>query len=266
MKTAVDPRINARRTQVRETWARRRLRWIVGLVGLVIGGGIGFALLQSPWLAVREVRVFGAVNAPVAGILADHGVAEGVPTISVRPSAIEEALERDPWVAIAEVRVTWPGTVEATVIERIPAGWIETSTGWLLVSADGVAVAAGTPAAGEPVVEAVVGPIAPGQAIDDSDVVAAFEFLALLPPEFAVGAAVRTTAMGLEATVADHRVLLGNRRDMEAKAATLTAMLDEGVTAGATVNIVSPLRPAIANPRPLVEGTGEDASSFDDSG
>lgn len=266
MKTAVDPRIHARRTQVRETWARRRLRWIVGLVGLVIGGGIGFALLQSPWLAVREVRVFGAVNAPVAGILADHGVIEGVPTISVRPSAIEDALERDPWVAIAEVRVTWPGTVEATVIERIPAGWIESTSGWLLVSADGVAVAGGVPAAGEPMVEATVGPLVLGQVIEDADVVAAFEFLALLPPELAVGASVRTTAMGLEAVVADHRVLLGNRRDMEAKAATLTVMLDGAVTDGATVNVVSPLRPAITNPRPLVEGTGEDASSSDDSG
>lgn len=266
MKTALDPRIHARRTQVRETWARRRLRWIVGLVGLVIGGGIGFALLQSPWLAVREVRVFGAVNAPVAGILTHQGVTEGVPTISIRPTAVEEALERDPWVAIAEVRVTWPGTVEATVIERIPAGWIETSDGWRLVSADGAVVAAGSPAVGEPVVEAIVGPLALGQAIEDADVVAAFEFLAVLPAELAVGATVRTTAMGLEATVADHRVLLGNRRDMEAKAATLSAMLDQGVTAGATVNIVSPHRPAISNPQPLVEGTGEDTSTSDDSG
>ena len=266
MKTAVDPRIHARRTQVRETWARRRLRWIVGLLAVVIGGGIGFALLQSPWLAIRDVRVFGAVNAPVAGILADHGVTEGAPTISIRPGAVEEALERDPWVAIAEVRVTWPGTVEATVVERIPAGWIETPDGWLLVSADGVAVAGGSPAAGEPVVEAPVGPLVVGQAIEDADVVAAFEFRALLRPELAVAAEVRTTAMGLEATVAAHRVLLGNRRDMEAKAATLSAMLDGGVADGATVNIVSPLRPAIANPRPLVEGTGEDTSTSDDSG
>jgi hypothetical protein len=53
---------------------------------------------------------------------------------------------------------------------------------------------------------------------------------------------------------------------MEAKAATLTAMLDDGVAAGATVNVVSPLRPAITNPRPLVEGTGEDTSTSDDSG
>jgi hypothetical protein len=72
--------------------------------------------------------------------------------------------------------------------------------------------------------------------------------------------------MGLEASIAEHRVLLGNRRDMEAKAATLTAMLDAGVAPGATVNIVSPLRPAITNPRLLVEGTGEDTSTSDDSG
>jgi cell division septal protein FtsQ len=266
VKTAVDPRIHARRTQVRETWARRRLRWIVALVAIVIGAGIGFALLQSPWLAVRNVRVFGAVNSPVADILSDHHIVEGVPTVSVRPAAIEDALERDPWVAIADVRVTWPGTVEATVVERVPAGWIETTAGWMLVSADGVAVAAGAPTAGEPVVEAPIGPLGLGDTIADEDVVAAFEFLALLTPELAVDARVRTTSMGLEATLSEHPVLLGNRRDMEAKAATLAAMLEAGVPEGATVNVVSPLRPAVSNPQPLIESTGEDVSSSDDSG
>jgi cell division septal protein FtsQ len=266
VKTVIDPRINARRTQVRETWARRRLRWIVALISIVIGVGIGIALVQSPWLAVRTVRVFGDVHAPVVDILADHRVTAGVPTISIRPSVIEAAIERDPWVAIAEVKVTWPGTVEATVIERVPAGWIDTPAGWILVSADGVAVATGAPGRGEPLVEATIGPLVPGDEIADPDIVAGFEFLALLPPEFAAGASVRDAALGLEATVAGHRVLLGNRRDMEAKAATLVAMLGDGITDGATVNIVSPTRPAVANPQPLVEGTGEDVSSSDDSG
>jgi len=266
VKTAVDPRITARRTQVRETWARRRLRWIVALLALVIGVGIGNALVQSPWLALRTVEVFGAVHAPVDAILARQNVVAGVPTLSVRPSLVEEALERNPWVAAADVHVTWPGTVEVSVIERVPAGWLNARSGWVLVAADGVAVARGAPVPGEPVVRAQIAELAPGQAVDDAEVTAAFVFLALLPPEMAVGATVRTSALGLEATVAGHRIMLGNRRDMEAKTATVVAMLEAGVSAGATLNVVSPSRPALSNPGLLVEGTREDASVSDDTG
>ncbi len=266
MSLSVDPRLADRRREVREGWARRRLRWIMALVAIVIGAGIGLALVRSPWLAVRTVSVFGAANADVAPVLETQNVVPGVPTISVRPAVIEAALERDPWVARAEVRVTWPGTVEATVVERVPAGWIETEAGWVLVAADGVALIRGEPTPGEPVVRERVPALAPGEEVPDEELLAALAFLARLPADMAVGAEVSIGAAGIEATVAGHAVLLGNRRDMDAKAATLVAMLGAGLDDGTAINLISPSRPAVSYPQPVVEGTGEDVSSFDDSG
>jgi len=266
MSVSVDPRLADRRRQVRETWARRRLRWIVALVSVVIGAGIGFALVQSPWLAVRSVTVYGAVNADVMPILEAHSVVAGVPTISIRPAVVEEALLRNPWVAYAEVHVTWPGSVEATVAERTPAGWVDVGDGWMLVSSEGFALATGAPTDGEPVANVSADQLRVGDRIEDAEAVGALAFLAALPPELAVGATAKVGVFGIEATVAGHRVLLGNRRDMDAKVATLVAMFEAGVEDGFEINLVSADRPAVSDPRPVVEGTGEDPSSSDDSG
>jgi hypothetical protein len=44
---------------------------------------------------------------------------------------------------------------------------------------------------------------------------------------------------------------------MAEKAVTLAVLLKEGLEDGAAINLVSPLRPAVANPQPLVEGSQE---------
>lgn len=267
MSVSVDPRLEARRQQVRESWARRRLRWIVGLVALVLLAGCGIALAQSPWLSVRTITVSGAAQASVNDVLAAHDVVEGIPTISVRAAELERALLRDPWVAQVDVAVTWPGAVEVTVLERTPAAWAEASERWWLLSADGVVLTPGEPQPGDAVIEADLrdlGVVQPGTTIVDADVVGALEFLALLPADLAIDATARLTLEGIEATVGDHLVLVGNRRDIPAKVATLTAIIAQGVEPGWTINVISPERPGVSNPQPVVEGTGEDVSSFDD--
>jgi cell division protein FtsQ len=266
MSVHVDPRLAARRRQVREGWARRRLRWIVGLVTLVLIAGIGIALFQSPWLAVRTVSVFGVAQAPVAEVLEAHDLVAGVPTVSVRPAVVEEALLANPWVARAEVRVTWPGAVEVTILEREPSAWIELDAGWAQVASDGVVLEVGQPDDDAPRVTALVGSAGPGDRIEDAGVVGAIEFLGLLPSRFAVGASATVTALGIEARVAGHDVLLGNERDIPEKVATLTALLESPLEPEATLNIISPVRPSVTNPQPLVEDTEEDVSSSDDSG
>ncbi len=266
MSVAVDPRLQARRRQVQETWARRRLRWIVGLVGLVIVAGVAVALLQSPWLAVRTIAVYGVSNASVDSVLVRHELTEGVPTISVRSGEIEQALLRDPWVAQANVAVTWPGNVEVTILERTPAGWIQDPAAWWLVAADGVVLTSGSPSAGDPVVTATLPSTAAGASIEQPEVVGALQFLALLPADLAAGAVADVTLEGIELDVAGHRVLAGNHKDIPAKVATLVAMLEEGVEEGWVINVISPERPGALNPQPVVEGTGEDVSSSDDSG
>jgi len=264
---SVDPRLAARRREVHESWARRRMRWLVALALAVVVLAGAYALLRSPWLAVRAIDVRGVDSSAAAEILAAHGVVEGVATVSVRPETIEAALMADPWVVGADVVVTWPGSVDVTVVERRPAAWVESGDRWVLVGEDGVVVDEGNPPEGAPVMRAVVGELVPGDSITDPEAVAAVSFLGLLPPELVVGAVARATPGGIEADVGGHLVVLGNRSDMPAKVATLVAMLEEGeLVEGDVINLVSPTRPGVTNLQPQVEGDEEDVPSSDDSG
>lgn len=265
--STLDPRLAARRRHVRETWARRRLRWVLALVAAVLVAALCVGLLESPWLALRSVQVEGEVNAAtVADVLADAGVTVGAPTVAVRPGSVEAALEQDPWIAHADVTVTWPGAVEVLVVERHPAAWVRTDGSWALVAVDGVVLelAAAKPAG--PVLRSDVGPVEVGDRIADPTAAGAIEFLGRLPATLAAGAVAQTRPSGINAVVADHRVLVGSHRDVPAKVATLLAILEAGIEDGSVVNVISPTRPGVTHPQPQVEGTGEDVSLEDGTG
>jgi len=267
LRTAVDPRFTARRIEVRESWARRRLRWIVIALGIVLVGAVGYALFQSPWLAIRTISVEGATRAAVHETLDAAAVHAGMPTVAVRPRLIEESLRRDPWVADARVEVAWPGSIDITVIERSPAAWLRTTTGWALVAYDGTLVARGEPAVDEPVLLTDVGPLVVGETISNPDIVGAATLLGLLPPVLAVGATAEVFPAGIEATIGGFRVLVGNGRDIPEKVATVIAILtSDPPQEGAVINVISPTRPGINNPQPLVEGESEEVSPSEISG
>ena len=87
----------------------------------------------------------------------------------------------------------------------------------------------------------------------DSSVLGALEFVAALPLELKEGLVVETEGDDLVADVAGRHVVLGSSQDMAQKAVTLAALFDEGIDPDARINLVSPLRPAVTNPKPLVE-------------
>ncbi len=249
---AVDPRIAARRRRVREASARRRLKWVVGGIILLLLGGLVVAVLQSPWLSVSEIRIEGARVADVEGILRHAGVEKGVAMISVRPGAVEAALLADPWIARAEVRVTWPRAVDVVVLEHDPLAWIAGSPG--AVVAQGGAVLVTAEAAGPlATIESAADPLVPGDRIDDPATAAALEFVARLPADLREGAVLQVKQSGITASVAGHAVELGSAVDMGEKALALAAILADGIPQDAAVNLVSPLRPAVGDPQPLVE-------------
>ncbi len=253
---AVDPRIAARRRGVREASARRRLKWVVGGI-LVLGlAGLVVAVLQSPWLAVAEIRIEGARVADVEGILRQAGVEEGVAMISVRAGNVEAALLEDPWIARAEVRVTWPREVDVVVLEHEPLAWVDGNPGVIL--AQGGAVLASAATAGDlPTIESAAARLVPGDRVEDSDITAALEFIARLPEELRGDVVMEVRPAAITATVAGHPVELGSPVDMGEKALALAAVLTDGIPDGTAVNLVSPLRPAVGNPQPLVEGGPE---------
>jgi hypothetical protein len=256
MAEEVDPRLARRRRQVQEASARRRLRWTVALLLLAVFAGLVVAVFQSSWFSIETITVEGEGRAPVLELLERAGIEKGVSIVSVRTGGAEEILRSDPWVAEVEVRAVWPRTVQVMIIEHVPIARVTAGSSWVVSSGQGVIVAAAEPLV-EPVIKLDIGDTRPGSIVEDVTVLGALEFVAALPLELKAGLVVEANDADLFATVAGHRVELGLPTDMAQKAVTLAVLVDGGVEEGAVINLVSPLRPAVSNPEPLVETSQE---------
>lgn len=256
MTDQVDPRLARRRRQVQEDSARRRLRWLVAILLLAVTAGLVVAVLQSSWFSIDTISVEGQERAPVLALLEEAGIEEGVSIVSVRTAGAVEKLRANPWVAEAEVRAVWPRTVEVVLVEHIPIAKVSAASGWVISSSHGVVVAGAEPLA-EPEIRINVGQFFPGMVIEDEDVLGALEFVAALPIELKPGLVLDSDGPDLVATVSGHRVELGRPNDMAQKAVTLAVLFGEGLIEDAVINLISPLRPAVSNPQPLVETSQE---------
>ncbi len=272
-RPAIDRRIAARRQTVREAGARRRLRWLLVLLGLAGGGAlIAWLLYQSSFLAVSEITVGGQHRSAVDDIVAAGGLVEGMPTVNVPAEELEHALLADPWVAAADVAVRWPGTVEITVVEYVPAAWVRTGDDWLLVAAGGAVVeTAGSIPDDAPQILLDVAPVAPGGVLEGRAVLGAIEFLNQLPAAQVVGASVSGEDTQLRAVVEGYVIELGYPIDLADKAAALVALLGQGAPVeGSIISLVSPDRPAVLAPTPpeaiTDEGEAEDGAGADTGG
>lgn len=248
--TAMDQRIAVRRHTVREAGARRRLGHVVGVIGFFVVVALIALLFQSPFMAVRNIEVSGTDHADVTAVLERHEVIPGVPTISVRPAALEAAIEADPWVARAQASITWPGTVVLTVLEHEPVAWVAIGDDWYLAAATGAVLESSRPPKGGARIKLGGLSALPGETLTGRRVIAALEFLAMLPGEFQRRARVTSGSGGtLVARISGHPVDLGSPEQMREKAAALIAILAGGVADRAAISLVSPVRPAIKNPR-----------------
>ncbi|HUP86128.1 MAG TPA: FtsQ-type POTRA domain-containing protein [Acidimicrobiales bacterium] len=134
----MDPRIRERRVAVQRDAGRRRLRLLLA-GGAVVGSvALAYGLTRSPVFDVDELLVLGAAKTTRAQI-ADVGGLDGSPQLAdVKPAIVAHGLERLPWVQEARVVRHWPGTVEVTLVERMPLATVPASDGgWALVDETG---------------------------------------------------------------------------------------------------------------------------------
>ena len=117
----VDPRLRARRIEVMRAEGRKRLRWVVVVLGLTGAGVITLVALRSPLFDVDRVRVTGAERTSTSAITAAADLDLDEPLVEVDLGAVEAAVEELPWVDEADVRRDWPGTIVVEVHERRPA-------------------------------------------------------------------------------------------------------------------------------------------------
>ena len=117
----IDPRIHQRRVAVLRSRGRRRLRWVLAVLGASALVVVVVALLHTPLFSARAITVAGAhPDTGTGAIVAAAGLGRHPPMISLNPSEVAGRVESLPFIATAEVSRHWPDGVEITVTERVP--------------------------------------------------------------------------------------------------------------------------------------------------
>lgn len=148
----IDPRIRARRIEVRRDAGRRRLQRLVDL-GVVAVVALGFlGALWTPLLDVDEVRVTGAAHTGADVVLARSGVEVGARLSAVDLGTAGRRIAELPWVQEVRLHRGVGGVVAIEVVERAAVAVVGSGAAAALVDRDGRVLG---PAAGA----ADVGPV-----------------------------------------------------------------------------------------------------------
>jgi hypothetical protein len=165
---SIDPRIRARRVEVIREQGRRRLRMLLGVACAGCAVGLGWLLVQSPFLDVDHVEATGAGPVTAAAVRAAARVEPGAALLTLDRGSIVHRVESIPWVERAVVTKHLPGTVDISVTLRKPAAWVARGPGVVaLVDSSGRVLgdAAAAPA-GIPQLDGIRRVPAPGGHVD----------------------------------------------------------------------------------------------------
>lgn len=254
----MDHRIAERRQEVTEERARGRLKWVIWGVLILVAVGATVWLVNSPLLSIRSVTVTGADRTDPAALASSLEAAPGTPTMSVNAGAVEAALLEDPWIAQADVIVSWPGSIEIHVVERVPLVAITIDDEAFRAAADGVLVEQSTSGAIPPLITTDLSASARvGDRISDDPILGAIAFVEALPPALQRSTKLSVVGGEVGAEVDGLIVLLGRPTDMAAKAAAVEALVATGIDPGSRLDVTAPLRPAVASPQSQLEGETE---------
>lgn len=261
------PRI---RERALDTLQRRRRR--DSLVTASIGTLLALTLLtvgavRSPLLAVEAVTVIGLDASRQHEIAAASRVAPGTNVLDVDLERVQADVQALPWVATATVHRRLPSTVEIRVAARTPVAVAVHGEAAYLLDGEGVVLGEATQspalvstAAGSHLLPRIaVGqtPI-PGQPVNDQIAMAAARVAAAMPralDEWITGytssafgeidATMRIDADGTTTEVTAH---LGRPDAIDAKAATLAALVHETISQGIVPRVLDvriPDRPVV---------------------
>ncbi len=135
------PRIRARRVEVARDVGRhrrRRLNVLLALVALVVWSLVG---VRSSLVDVDRVQVDGSQRTPPEVIRDAVGIAPGDPMVGLDLGEGSRAAAALPWLDEVRVQRMWPGTVRIVVTERRAVAAVRARSGWVLLDAEGRALA-----------------------------------------------------------------------------------------------------------------------------
>lgn len=137
VRVPMDPRIRARRVEVRRGELRRRRRVFLSSLALVSVLGGGFGLTRSAFFDVDSIEISGRARAPRDVLLEAAGLSRRTQLTDVEPGHVAARLERLPWIRSAAVERRWPGTIEITVVEHAPVAIAPVGDSWAEIDAEG---------------------------------------------------------------------------------------------------------------------------------
>jgi cell division protein FtsQ len=243
----MDPRMAARRKTVQESRARRNLSRLLKLLVVAAVVALGFWIVRSPLLSVRDISVRGASQIDAPAVLERNGVRAGVPMVDVDIAKVERALTRSRWVIDASVTRDWPHGIVVDVRERVGLAWIAVESGWANVAVDGVTLrVVDVPPTGMPLV--AVPDLSADTIVDDLDVTGLLEFLDALPADVRGAIQITAGADGFEAQIFRYRVRIGSGEEGREKALSLLAVIETAPPEGSVITLIAPRQPAVSQP------------------
>lgn len=122
----VDPRFKRRWAEARRAEGRRRLKVLLGAMGVLCLVGAGIGALHSPLFALRHVVVRGNAHTPRAEILSAAALRPGTTLmIGTGGERAARAVDALPWVKDVSFARRWPWSLVVTVQERSPAALVK---------------------------------------------------------------------------------------------------------------------------------------------
>jgi cell division septal protein FtsQ len=151
-RPGVDPRLRARRIQVRRDEGRKRLRWAViggACLAVLLGAGL---VLESPFFAVNDVDVTGGVYTDPARLAEVVDELDGSTLLGADLGKAEATLAADPWVKRVRVERRLLRGVRIEIVERIPVTtYMGEDQRWRVLDAEGKVMAVLDPPGSKPV-------------------------------------------------------------------------------------------------------------------
>jgi cell division septal protein FtsQ len=232
---------------------RRRLRWVVGGVVVLVVLCVTLLVLHTPLLALRHATVRGAEHTGPEAVLQAAGLLDHPPLIDIDPKAAAAEVERLPWVAHAVVVRHWPDSVAVIVTERVPLGSVARPGGGVaVVDATGRVLAWQETTPGL----VLVAPVTPGRpgTVLSGAARPALEVASALPST--VAARVQRVTTDARGTVTldlggGVSARLGTTSELPAKLVALASVLSEvHLTGPALIDVTVPDEPTVGPPPP----------------
>ncbi|MCU1344516.1 MAG: hypothetical protein JWL70_782 [Acidimicrobiia bacterium] len=247
----VDPRVRARRIQVRRAVGRRRFWMLVAVVAPVLIGLLMLAALWSPLVGVRTVEVVGTTQLDPAAVRQAAALGS-TPMIKVSATSVRNRVSTMPLVGSVEVQRQWPGTVKIVVTERHPVVKARAADGsWREVDLTGRVLAA---RADRPALTLVEGPVpvgSPGSSMP-GQAATAVRAAAVLPATLRPLVTKVTWDVDGNASLilgSGVPVRLGSTDQIAAQMVALSALLSAlGMSPVAQIDLTVPDRPVVDRP------------------